>query len=137
MRGSRGGGTGGPDPPPPWNLKILTKKDNFWIFLGIGAPPPRLRQYFTILVGPPLVKCLDPSMKVIQASSFYQIMMGWSHRCYIPIFVKIGLPALVKKIFSGFSHIWAWRPSWSCNLDFTNKLSFPLPIIDAPHKISL
>ena len=25
MRGSRGG-TGGPDPPPPWNLKILPKK---------------------------------------------------------------------------------------------------------------
>ena len=42
---------------------------------------------------------MSGSAKVIQGSSFYQIMMGWSHRCYIPIFVKIGLPALVKKIF--------------------------------------
>ena len=32
--------------------------------------------------------------------------------------------------------IWAWRPSWSCDLDFAIKLSSPLPI-DAPHKISL
>ena len=35
-----------------------------------------------------------------------------------------------------FYHIWAWRPSWSCDLDFTIKLSSPLPM-DAPHKISL
>ena len=36
----------------------------------------------------------------------------------------------------GFYHIWAWRPSWSCNLDLENKLSFPLPM-DAPHKLSI
>ena len=41
-----------------------------------------------------------------------------------------------KKFFSGFYHIWAWQPSWSCDLDFTIKLSSPLPM-DAPHKISL
>ena len=35
-----------------------------------------------------------------------------------------------------FYHIWAWRPSWSCDLDFAIKLSSPLPM-DAPHKISL
>ena len=28
-------------------------------------------------------------------------MMGWSPRCYIPSFVKIGLPVL-EKIFEGF-----------------------------------
>ena len=28
-----------------------------------------------------------------------------------------------------------WRPSWSCDLDFANKLSSPLPM-HAPHKIS-
>ena len=38
--------------------------------------------------------------------------------------------------FSGFYHIWAWRPSWSCDLDFAIKLSFPLPMT-AAHKISL
>ena len=25
----------------------------------------------------------------------------------------------------GFYHIWAWRPSWSCDPDAANKLSFP------------
>ena len=29
-------------------------------------------------------------------------MMGWSPRCYIPSFVKIGLPVKEKKIFKGF-----------------------------------
>ena len=53
MRGSRGGGAPA-DPLPPWNLKILPKIGNFGIFWGLD--PPRLRQYFTILVGPPLVK---------------------------------------------------------------------------------
>ena len=24
-----------------------------------------------------------------------------------------------------FYHIWAWRPSWSCDQDHLNKLSFP------------
>ena len=27
----------------------------------------------------------------------------------------------------GFYHIWAWRPSWSCDLEHLYKLSFPLP----------
>ena len=35
-----------------------------------------------------------------------------------------------------FYHIWEWRPSWSCDLDFAIKLLSPLPM-DAPHKISL
>ena len=38
----------------PRNLKILPKKGNFGIFWGLD--PPRLGQYFTILVGPHLVK---------------------------------------------------------------------------------
>ena len=29
----------------------------------------------------------------------------------------IGVPVLEKMIFKGFDHIWAWRPSWSCDLD--------------------
>ena len=35
-----------------------------------------------------------------------------------------------------FYHIWVWRPSWSCDLDFAIKLSSPLPM-DVPNKISL
>ena len=27
--------------------------------------------------------------------------------------------------FQGFYHIWAWQPSWSCDLDHLYKLSFP------------
>ena len=36
----------------------------------------------------------------------------------------------------GFYHIWAWRPSWSCDLDFLYTHWFPLPI-DASFKIWL
>ena len=28
--------------------------------------------------------------------------------------------------FKDFYHIWAWRPSWSCDLDQLYKHSFPL-----------
>ena len=48
----------------------------------------------------------------------------------------IGFLVLEKKIFKGFYHIWAWRPSWSCDLDHLYKLSFHLPK-EAPHKIWL
>ena len=43
-------------------------------------------------------------------------MMGKSPRCYIVSFVEIG-PPVPEKIFYGFYYIWAWRPSWSCDLD--------------------
>ena len=38
--------------------------------------------------------------------------------------------------FKGFYHIWAWRQSWSFDLDHLYKLRFPLPKED-PHKIWL
>ena len=40
-----------------------------------------------------------------------------------------------RRFLKGFYHIWAWRPSWSCDLDFAIKLETPLPK-EAPHKIS-
>ena len=51
-------------------------------------------------------------------------------------FQVIGLSVPEKKIFEGFYHIWAWRPSWSCDLDRLNMLSFPHPK-RAPHEIWL
>ena len=74
-------------------------------------------------------------VKVNPGSPFIQTMMGWSPRYYIPSFVKIR-PPVPEKIFKGFYHIWAWRPSWSCDLDHLYKLLFPLPK-EAPHKIWL
>ena len=43
-----------------------------------------------------------------------------------------------KKILEGpgFCHIRGWQPSWSCDPDAANKLSFPLHKED-PHKIWL
>ena len=43
---------------------------------------------------------------------------------------------LEKKILKGVYHLWARWPSWSCDPDATNKISFPLPK-EAPHKIWL
>ena len=74
-------------------------------------------------------------VKVTPRSSFLQTMMGMSPQCYIPNFVEI-CPPVPEKIFEGFYHIWAWRPSWSCDLDHLYKRWFPLPK-EAPHKIWL
>ena len=41
---------------------------------------------------------------------------------------------LEKKIFKGFHHIWAWRPSWSTDRDHFSNLSFPHPK-EAPYEI--
>ena len=45
----------------------------------------------------------------------------------MPSFVEIGPLVPEEKIFKSFYHIWAWRPSWSCDVDHLYKLSFPLP----------
>ena len=74
-------------------------------------------------------------VKVNPVSSFVQTMMGWSLLCYIPSFMEIG-PPVPEKTFKGFYHIWAWHPSWSCDLDHLYKLWFPL-LKEAPHKIWL
>ena len=42
-------------------------------------------------------------------------------------FKEIRPLVLEEKVFKGFNHIWAWRPSWSCDLNHLYKLSFPLP----------
>ena len=75
-------------------------------------------------------------VKVNPESSFEQTLMGWSPQCYIASFVEICPPVPEKKIFKGFYHIWAWRPSWSCDPHSANEISFPLPE-EAPHKIWL
>ena len=74
--------------------------------------------------------------KVTPASSFEQTVIGRSPRCYKPSLVEIGPPVPDKRFLKGFYHIQAWRPSWSCDPDAANKLSFPLPR-EAPHKIWL
>ena len=57
----------------------------------------------------------------------------------MPSFVEIGPPVLEKMIFEfewafTISHIWAWWPSWSCDMDYEYIRWLPLPI-DASHKI--
>ena len=41
-----------------------------------------------------------------------------------------------RRFLKGFYHIWAWRPSWSCDLDYLYTHWLPIPI-DASHKIWL
>ena len=33
----------------------------------------------------------------------------------------------LEEDFKGFYHIWAWRPSWPCDLYHLYTLSFPIP----------
>ena len=43
-------------------------------------------------------------------------------------FVAIGSAVPDKKIFKWFFYlVWAWRPSWSCDLDYLYTHWFPLP----------
>ena len=64
-------------------------------------------------------------VKVTPGSSFEQAILRRSLRCYIPSFLEIDLPVPAKKICEGFFHIWAWRPSWSCDQHHINKFPFP------------
>ena len=41
-----------------------------------------------------------------------------------------------RRFLKGFYHIWAWRPSWSCDQEHFNKLSFPHPK-ESPYEISI
>ena len=59
-----------------------------------------------------------------------------STQCCIPSFKVIGSLVPKKKIFYGFYYIWAWRPSWSCDTDHLNKLSFP-HLMKTPYEIWL
>ena len=64
--------------------------------------------------------------------------MGPRSQCTIPCHKVIGPLVREKKffVFEGFYHIWAWWPSWSCDPDAANKLSFPHPT-EAPHEFWL
>ena len=42
--------------------------------------------------------------------------------------MEICQPVLQERIFlKGFYHIWALQSSWSCDLNYLYKLSFPIP----------
>ena len=60
--------------------------------------------------------------------------MSWSPRYQVSW--KLARRFWRRRFLKGFYHIWAWRPSWSCDPDAANKISFPLPK-EAPHKIWL
>ena len=45
------------------------------------------------------------------------VHMYLSTRCCIPRFL------VPKKMFEGFYHIWAWKPSWSCDQEHLKKIS--------------
>ena len=51
-------------------------------------------------------------------------------------YVEIGPPVPEKNIFEGFLPVWAWPPSWSCELNLLYIHWLPDPI-DASHKIWL
>ena len=74
--------------------------------------------------------------RVIIYINFVELEWVLSPKCYMPSFKIIGFLVLEKKIFMCFYHIWAWRPSWSCDLDHLYKLSFLL-LKEAPHTIWL
>ena len=79
-------------------------------------------------------------MKVNPGSPFEQTIMYPSPQCYIASFMEISPLVLDETMFEGFLkgfyHIWACRPSWSCDTDATSKLLLFLPMED-PQKMVL
>ena len=61
-------------------------------------------------------------------------MMGWSPRCYIPSFMKIGPPVLEKKIFEGFLPYMGMAAFMSCDQHHVNTFSIPC-ILKLSYKI--
>ena len=53
--------------------------------------------------------------------------MRRSPQCYIPSFMEIGPPVPEKKILERLYHIWALRPSWSCDQHHINNFYFHVP----------
>ena len=54
----------------------------------------------------------------------------------MPSLIDIGPPVPEKKFLKSFYHIWAWGPSWSCDLDYLYIHWLSLSI-DASYKILL
>ena len=75
------------------------------IFRSLAAIVSEKSTVFTFSYRKAYVTEFDLAVKLVKVtpgSSFAQFMMGWSPRCYIPSFVKIGPSVLEKKIFEGF-----------------------------------
>ena len=66
-------------------------------FMSLVAIVSEKSTVFTFSYRKTLVTKFDLAVKLVKVtpgSSFEQTMMGWSPRCYIPSFVKIGRPVL-------------------------------------------
>ena len=63
-------------------------------------------------------------------------MMGWSPRCYIPSFVKIGPPVLEKKILKVFTIFGRGGHLGHVTWTIYTIVGFPFPK-ETPHKIWL
>ena len=64
------------------------------------------------------------------------IFMGRCPICFLQNISLIRLVVLEKKIFEGFYHIWAWRPSWISDQNHFSYFSFP-QYLDATYEIWL
>ena len=67
---------------------------------------------------------------------FLQTLLGSCPLCCIPSPSANGPLVPEEKILKCFYHIWAWRLSWSCDLDAANKFSFSR-LTEVPYKIWL
>ena len=57
----------------------------------------------------------------------YHLNKYSSTQCCTATFKVIGLPVPEKNFLKDFYHTWTRRPSWSCDLDHLNKVSFLHP----------
>ena len=71
-----------------------------------------------------------------QGHDLYTHCSAWAINASCQVSLKSVHRFWRRRFFKGFYHIWAWRPSWSCDLDFLYTHWFPLPI-NASYRIWL
>ena len=84
----------------------------------------------------PMLTLPENRSRSSQGHDLYTHCSAWAINASCQVLLKSIHRFWRRRFLKGFYQIWAWRPSWSCDLDFLYTHWFPLPI-DASYKIWL
>ena len=83
-------------------------------------------------------KCLCDKIRSRSSQGHHLCNLWWAH--FLDATYQVSCKSAQwfrrRRFLKDFYHIWAWWPSWSCDLDPICKLSFTHPM-EAPHEIWL
>ena len=99
-----------------WNRPTSSEEIDFWRVFTIYGRGGHLGHVTSITPFSlfPMEKPKLQKVKVNLRSSFEQTMMGWSPDATYQVPWK-SVRRFWRRFLKGLYHIWAWRPSWSCD----------------------